>query len=109
MSEWVEWHGGENPVPGKMVEVRLRTGDEFTGSDLSDHATWKHIWGDGDIIAYRIAGAASPAPEKLALAVEALEPFAGLNVIDPGGVIVGLERWHFDRARQALAAIKAST
>lgn len=52
---WIRWDGGDNPVPGLAVEIRLRSGDEFTGSDLSDNATWKHIWGEGDIIAYRLA------------------------------------------------------
>ena len=51
---WVEWSGGENPVPGRNAEVKLRSGDCFTGSDLSPDATWQHIWGEADIIAYRI-------------------------------------------------------
>lgn len=50
---WIAWSGGENPVPGVTVEVRLRSGDEFTGSDVNAEGTWRHIWGEGDIIAYR--------------------------------------------------------
>jgi hypothetical protein len=31
-------------------------------------------------------------------AAEVLGPFAGTNVIEPTGLIVGLERYHFERA-----------
>ena len=50
---------------------------------------------------------AHPAPDALRIAVEALEPFARLDVLEPSGVIIGLERWHFERARSALAALQA--
>ncbi|MCV0413471.1 MAG: hypothetical protein K5831_01130 [Brevundimonas sp.] len=54
---WIAWEGGENPVPGvRDVELRLRSGDEFTGSDVNAHGIWRHIWGEGDIIAYREHG-----------------------------------------------------
>lgn len=39
------------------------------------------------------------APELL----EALEAFARTEVLEPNGVIVGLERYHFERARAAIA------
>jgi hypothetical protein len=52
--DWIEWSGGPNPVPGRNAEVKLRSGDCFTGSDLSPDATWQHIWGEADSIAYRI-------------------------------------------------------
>jgi len=52
---WIEWNGGENPVPGKMVDVRWRTGvARYAG--LSDAWRWKHIAAPGDIIAYRVVG-----------------------------------------------------
>lgn len=35
---------------------------------------------------------------------EAMTPFAKANVVEPNGAIVGLERWHFERAAEALAA-----
>lgn len=59
---WIAWSGGENPVPGYIgrIEVRLRSGDEFSGSDLTDDGTWRHIWGEGDIVAFR------PAPDHVA-------------------------------------------
>ena len=66
-SDWIEWHGGENPVPGAMVEVKLRMDDggprhEPTAS--SDRYRWNHLKTDdhasnADIIAYRVV---SPAP-----------------------------------------------
>lgn len=53
---WIEWSGGENPVPGRRVVWRNREGDsEACKSD--DLAGWKHPYGPGgcwDVIAYRI-------------------------------------------------------
>ncbi len=37
---------------------------------------------------------------------EALEPFAKMHVIEPSGLIVGLERFDFERARSALSKLK---
>ena len=54
MTEWINWHGGENPVPGKRVDVRIRAGDESKISMSSEFWSWKHIGGQGDIIAYRV-------------------------------------------------------
>jgi len=31
---------------------------------------------------------------------EALRPFADMRVLEPNGVIIGLERWHFERVRR---------
>jgi hypothetical protein len=58
--EWIEWHGGENPVPGQWVETRHECGHECTGKEawLSDewhHTFWSHIDDDAHrIIAYRV-------------------------------------------------------
>lgn len=49
---WVQWNGGENPAPGKVVEVRFR--DDDTTSDLADTFLWVHEGRSYDIIAYRI-------------------------------------------------------
>lgn len=59
MTDWIEWHGGENPAPGKMVDVRFRDGGESMREPADD---WN--WGfppsrgrkdsHSDIIAYRI-------------------------------------------------------
>lgn len=48
-----------------------------------------------------------PTPYALRIAIEALAPFARLDVLEPSGVIIGLERYHFERVRQALAALQA--
>lgn len=84
---WIDHDGGPGPALSGRVEVSLRSGDCFTGSDLSDDRTWLHIWGEGDIIAYRVVTAAddrgdryeaargvvSPnSPDELAMAVAQL-------------------------------------
>lgn len=53
---WTVWHGGENPVPGEMVEYKLRNGGDKVLSRLSDHLHWGHIGAlkGSDIIAYRV-------------------------------------------------------
>jgi hypothetical protein len=51
--EWIEWAGGENPAPGKSVQVRLRNGT--TGVSRSNDFEWPH--GPerfNDIVAYRV-------------------------------------------------------
>lgn len=52
---WQDWSGGENPVPGMVVEVQRRTGMPLTRS--SDYLHWDHTYGDRDIIAWRIPSA----------------------------------------------------
>jgi len=50
---WVEWSGGPNPVPGAMVDVRLRDGT--LGTNCRSHVfAWGHPGSAGDIIAYRV-------------------------------------------------------
>lgn len=52
--DWIEWEGGENPVPSQNVEVRTRSGQTFTAN--SDTFVW-HVYGlHFDIIAYRVIG-----------------------------------------------------
>ncbi len=63
MSEnpWIEWSGGECPVPGAFVHYRMADGEEDFGpigttkGFLADNLRWIHL-GDGwsDIIAYRV-------------------------------------------------------
>ena len=56
-SGWIAWHGGENPVPGVMVDVRWNaaednSSDAETETDASEKFPWS--WnGPGRIIAYR--------------------------------------------------------
>lgn len=53
---WTVWFGGVNPVPGEMVEYKLRNGEGKVLSRLSDHLHWGHIGAlkGSDIIAYRV-------------------------------------------------------
>lgn len=61
---WIEWRGGENPVPGERVDTRFRgfTIDEQT-NDPSESWVWNHFGGSGDIIAYRVVSAPLGEPE----------------------------------------------
>lgn len=55
--EWIDWHGGECPVPaGTWVEVRLRAG--VTDIDAADNYSWWQTGGAAPwhVIAYRILG-----------------------------------------------------
>ncbi|EHL0944950.1 hypothetical protein B2I51_002618 [Escherichia coli] len=54
---WTVWLGGDNPVPGEIVEYKLRNGGDKVLSRLSDHLHWGHIGAlkGSDIIAYRVA------------------------------------------------------
>lgn len=53
---WIEWHGGENPVPGKVVECRLAaTGIPDMPPIASECMNWAgDIPGAASIIAYRV-------------------------------------------------------
>lgn len=44
--------------------------------------------------------------EALKITTEALERFDSAYVIEPNGAIIGLERWHLEGVKQALARIK---
>lgn len=63
--DWIEWHGGENPVPGQRVDVRFRDGSVDCGDPSDD---WDWPWGvsipDHDVIAYRIARPATSAASE---------------------------------------------
>lgn len=37
---WEAWEGGENPVPGKWVKYKLRSGAQY--ADYSDDLDWSH-------------------------------------------------------------------
>jgi len=49
---FIQWNGGENPAPGKVVEFRLRLGT--TARRRSNELSWAHHGMMNDIIAYRI-------------------------------------------------------
>ena len=59
---WIEWHGGENPVPGERVYARFRDEYEPPHTTPSEEWDWSHnspdrriAKGADDIIAYRLA------------------------------------------------------
>ncbi len=57
MSEWIEWGGGECPLPhGVKHEVKFRNGTVIN-DDAPDGWSWGHVGEDDDIIAYRVIGA----------------------------------------------------
>ena len=63
---WVPWSGGENPVPGQMVEVKLRSGRP-PFSDQSDELIWsghdlRDAFNSHYIIAFRLSRPASEQP-----------------------------------------------
>jgi hypothetical protein len=64
MNEWIEWMGGECPVPaGTAVEFRMRE----AGDDIRDDATslrWAHDGRSSDIVAYRLHQAPQVARDK---------------------------------------------
>lgn len=54
-SAWIVWCGGENPVPGKRVDVKYRC--EYISYDTDSNLyRWRHADAkqDSDIIAYRV-------------------------------------------------------
>lgn len=53
---WIEWHGGECPVPpDTMVQWKLRGWpEEIIGPERAGDRFWKHRSSSGDIIAYRV-------------------------------------------------------
>lgn len=52
---WTVWHGGENPVPGKMVDIKSRDG-VIISNVPSGRIGWNRaLFGYGsDIIVYRV-------------------------------------------------------
>lgn len=54
MEGWIEWAGGENPVPGKLVRVTVRQGTKTIFPSKSEKWRWSHRESGYDIIAYRV-------------------------------------------------------
>ena len=71
MSDWIEWHGGECPVPpDTMVEVRYRSAIlPISAADLACRENWdwqpsEHgLTGSFDIVAYRVVSE-GPKPDQ---------------------------------------------
>ena len=59
---WIAWSGGENPVPGQMVECRLKgPGIPDLAPIASEHMDWSEdVPGGSKIIAYRLGGNPNP-------------------------------------------------
>lgn len=61
MNDWINWNGGECPVPeGTLVDVKHRDGHEYCGvpAGMPVRAeTWTHSDDEhpGDIVAYRVS------------------------------------------------------
>lgn len=51
---WIEWAGGCNPVPGKLVRVAIRQGTKTIFPSESEKCRWSHKESGYDIIAYRV-------------------------------------------------------
>lgn len=54
MEGWIEWAGGKNPVPGKLVRVTVRQGTKTIFPSKSEKCRWSHRESGYDIIAYRV-------------------------------------------------------
>lgn len=61
MNDWINWGGGDCPVPAGATEVEVRYVADSDGEDAErmtgDHArglSWAHAGGLGDIVAYRV-------------------------------------------------------
>lgn len=53
---FIPWHGGDNPVPGKFVRVKLQ-GGYITPDGRKDRANtveWRHILNSGNVIGYKV-------------------------------------------------------
>lgn len=54
MEGWIEWAGGKNPVPGKLVRVTVRQGTKTIFPSKSEKWRWSHRESGYDIMAYRV-------------------------------------------------------
>ncbi|AUG88573.1 hypothetical protein [Pseudomonas phage TC6] len=58
-NEWIEWNGGECPVPyGTKVDVIYRDGYKTSMRIVwldFNHNVWSHLNDEGDIVAYRVS------------------------------------------------------
>lgn len=56
--DFTPWDGGENPVPGKRVEIFCRLEGDMgryeVEASASENLRWQHKERGGDIIAYRV-------------------------------------------------------
>lgn len=87
---WIEWSGGENPVPGQKVDVLFRTG--VRRADYSSDAwTWTYGTNLTDIIAYRVVETPVPNTEGMKATSGRNEPKADKSQTDMGERVAELE------------------
>src|SRR6266851_3295783 len=93
---WIEWHGGECPVPvGESFEYRLRNGTGNGPLRTPTAWNWEHHGDQYDIVAYRLTEAAQapPGASVMERAQAACAPLlyqracTGDNVEDPGLIL----------------------
>lgn len=51
---WTVWRGGENPLPGEMVEFKMRNGERGNDQIHSSVLHWDHHGEAWDVVAYRV-------------------------------------------------------
>jgi hypothetical protein len=64
---WIEWNGGECPVPvGTIIDQKLRDGREYFSSRVGDFGNstrgmfWRHDGDKAEVIAYRLTPSTQP-------------------------------------------------
>ena len=61
MSDWIEWHGGEQPVPdGTKVVICCKDGSISDTAIDADNFRWDHRECDSDIAKYRVVEQIGP-------------------------------------------------
>lgn len=62
---FIPWYGGDNPVPGKFVRIKLQ-GGYTTPDDRKERANavkWRHVLNSGNVIGYKVVeDTPAPAP-----------------------------------------------
>lgn len=100
---WVEWSGGRAmPVAvGTLIDVRHRDGDVFEGTPAGGTHShdWRHLNGDGDIMAYRVVEPEQPAK---------LQIEAGKFYRTRGGDVVGPLKDYRDLGKSRMVFIDKS-
>lgn len=83
MNDWIEWHGGECPVP-HGTEVEVKCADGGVGRRAAGMLIWSHFFSKGDIVAYRVVKpAAHVDPELLRETFAPLEDLTAAQAREP--------------------------
>lgn len=82
MSDWIEWKGGECPVPSDtLVEVRIRSGEEEAGYTAGRY-WWSNHGESSDIVAYRVVRPAEKPVSRGGVKHDQGKPMTGLMLQD---------------------------